>query len=225
MKNKILWLFIAFLSMLYAQDKNPFMNVQDLNTSMLAPENFDKQAVKFDSDARILKSITINYIALDGTEKSLNFDINKSIDWHDEFSFSKLKPAPAVSAIFDVSVTKPQDTNPQANESNQTLNIELPLDSGKLNDVISFANYTNRIKLATKDEMVGNFTIGNPSKIILDFQNNSTFPTKTLDFDKSPFKKIVFGSHKGYYRIVIYLDGKYNYRLEKDASGYVLYLL
>lgn len=39
------------------------------------------------------------------------------------------------------------------------------------------------------------------------------------------FKRLDLGSHKGYYRLVIYLDGKYNFKIQKDESGYVISLI
>ncbi len=73
--------------------------------------------------------------------------------------------------------------------------------------------------------MITDFSVGNPSKIVIDFRSKMISPTKNIRLSNSIFKRIDFGSHKGYYRLVIYLDGTYNYSIQKDATGYMINLL
>ncbi len=190
---------------------------------MVAPPEFQKEEVKFNSSARILKSITFNYINLDGSEDKIDLDVNKSIDWHDTYTISRFK-SPDPSKVLDVSVTIPEK-NSSKQESNSTANVEIPLQVAKIYDFISYAVYKNKIKLNTSDEMITDFSVGNPSKIVIDFRSNLISPTKNIRLSNSIFKRIDFGSHKGYYRLVIYLDGTYNYNIQKDATGYMINLL
>ncbi|MFQ6342264.1 AMIN domain-containing protein [Campylobacter sp. VTCC 70190] len=220
MKTKILSLFFIFTSLLYA-DENPFKT--DQNLSLMAPPEFQKEEVKFNSSARILKSITFNYINLDGSEDKIDLDVNKSIDWHDTYTISRLK-SPDPSKVLDVSVTIPERNNSKQ-ELNSTANVEIPLQVAKIYDFISYAVYKNKIKLNTNDEMITDFSVGNPSKIVVDFKSGLISPTKNIRLSNSIFKRIDFGSHKGYYRLVIYLDGTYSYNIQKDASGYMINLL
>ncbi|TKX31137.1 glycoprotein CgpA [Campylobacter estrildidarum] len=218
MKTKILGIFLIFLSFLNAEE-NPFQ--VEKNASMIMPPDFQKEDVKFDSNARILKSITFNYVKVDGSEDSLEVDINKSIDWHNIYTIASSK-SPDPSKVLDVSVTIPENNSKQ--ESNATANIEIPLQIAKIYDFISYAVYKNKIKLNTSDELISDFSVGNPSKIVIDFKSNSISPTKNIRLKNSIFKRIDFGSHKGYYRLVIYLDGIYNYSIQKDATGYMVIL-
>lgn len=220
MKTKILSLFFIFTSLLYA-DENPFKT--DQNLSLMAQPEFQKEEVKFNSSARILKSITFNYINLDGSEDKIDLDVNKSIDWHDTYTISRLK-SPDPSKVLDVSVTIPERNNSKQ-ELNSTANVEIPLQVAKIYDFISYAVYKNKIKLNTNDEMITDFSVGNPSKIVVDFKSGLISPTKNIRLSNSIFKRIDFGSHKGYYRLVIYLDGTYSYNIQKDASGYMINLL
>ncbi|TKX30873.1 AMIN domain-containing protein [Campylobacter aviculae] len=218
MKTRILAIFLICTSFLNAEE-NPFKMEQ--NVSMIVPPDFQKEDVKFNSNARILKSITFNYIKLDGSEDSLNVDVNKSIDWHDTYTIVRSK-SPDPSKVLDVSVTIPENSSKQ--ESNTTANIEIPLQISKIYDFISYAVYKNKIKLNTSDEIISDFSVGNPSKIVMDFKSDSVKPTKNIRLKNSIFKRIDFGSHKGYYRLVIYLDGTYNYNIQKDATGYMVNL-
>lgn len=217
---KFLIFFMASLYCVFANN-NPFAPISDIQSARLP--NFDKAEIKFNSNARVIKNIQIIYISFDGSEQVLNVDINKSIDWHDTFLLSKAKN-PTTTQILDVSVTIPQTPMQNVNENNFTADIEVPSDSGKIEDFLSYLTYKNRIVLHTNDELIGNFIIGNPSKIVLDFRKDIAFNTKTMRLSaNSPFEKISAGSHKGYYRLVLYLDGKYNYKIDKSGS-YIIYL-
>lgn len=218
MKNKILWIIFSF-TLLYA-DINPFKLEQ--NTSIITPPAFQREEIQFNSNARILKNIILNYITLDGNVESMQIDINKSIDWHETYAFSHSK-TPKTSEILDVSVTIPPK-NAHNNEVNSTFNIELPIQTGEIYDFITYATYKNKIKFNTEDEIVSDFSIGNPSKIVLDFNAKRISPTKNIRLSNSLFKRIDFGSHQSYYRLVIYLDGKYNYHIDKEANGYTIRL-
>ena len=218
-KIAILALFALFLS----GNDNPFAPPQNIDDTAVL-DDFEKKDVVFNSDARLLKSISLTYITLDGSEKTLNLDINQSIDWHRSYAFIKTK-SPQTTALLDVSVTTPEQFN-LTGELNSSVNVEIPNDNGKLEEFISFASYKNKMKLIVQDVIIGNFVVGNPSKIILDFKKQTSFKTKTQRLKLgTPFKRLDLGSHKGYYRLVIYLDGKYNYKIDKDDSGYVISLI
>ncbi|MCX2682604.1 AMIN domain-containing protein [Campylobacter sp. MIT 21-1685] len=215
MKRIFLGFFIIL--MLYANE-NPFK--METKNQIVLPEIFERKTVKFNSEARILKSISFHYINLDGNEAVLNIDINKSIDWHDSYTLLRTK-TPEASKIFDVSVTIPEKNS---SNTESLTNIEIPTQTGKIYDFISYTTYKNKIKLSTTDEIISDFSIGNPSKIVIDFKSNQINLTKNIRLYNSLFKRINFGSHKGYYRLVIYLDGKYDYRIQKDSTGYMINL-
>lgn len=223
MKNKFLLLLLSCIFSFGAKD-NPFAPPQEISKDIYE-NNFERKDVVFNSDARILKKISITYITLDGSEKSISLDVNESIDWHNTYAFVRSKNSPSTAPMPDAPVTAPEHFN-LSGEINSTLNVEIPTDNGKLQEFISFASYKNKIKLLTQDKMISNFAVGNPSKIVLDFKKDANFTTKSLRLKMgSPFNRLIIGSHKGYYRLVIYLDGKYNYKIEKDSSGYIINLI
>lgn len=215
-------LILAGFAGILAANDNPFAPPQNIDESANL-QDFEKKDVVFNSDARVLKRLTLTYITLDGSEKSVDLDINQSIDWHRTYIFAKTK-VPQGAEMLDVSVTVPEHFN-LSGEKNATMNVEIPNDNGKIAEFLSFASYKNKIKLITQDEIIGNFALGNPSKIIIDFKREASFATKSLRVKNSAaFKRLQIGSHKGYYRLVIYLDGKYSYKIERDESGYVVFL-
>ena len=147
--------------------ENPFIPISELNTSVMTtniveqyPE-FDRQDIKFPSDMSLLLGITIRYRANDGSikEKVIS-DINKTVDWKNEYVIEKLKnPEPMVAKKLDVSVTMPElalpkvaapvkisdknDTNLTAKKDvNRTLSMSAPsvvminLDTQKSNEVV-----------------------------------------------------------------------------------------
>ncbi|TDJ86307.1 AMIN domain-containing protein [Campylobacter volucris] len=224
MKIKFFILFVLFATLLNAKD-NPFdNNTEKKNFEFAQFSPFQRQDFNFDSNARILKNITITYINLDGSEQQMTLDINKSIDWHDNFAFIKSK-TPNATPILDVSVTVDKKSSKKVEENNTTVNIETPLFTGDIYNFISLSFYNNKINIKTRDKMLRNLSIGDPTKIIIDFAKNQNFNTKTLQVNTANVKKVVFGSHKGYYRLVIYLDGKYDYEYSKGKNLHVFNLI
>ena len=110
---KKFWLVLSILTASLCARENPFMPISELNTSVMTTnvvekyDSFNSLSFKFPSDAMLLLDVTIRYRANDGSikEKRLT-DINKTIDWNDEFALSKMKnPEPVAAKKLDVSVT------------------------------------------------------------------------------------------------------------------------
>ena len=110
---KKIWLVLSILTASLCARENPFMPISELNTSVMTTnvvekyDSFNSLSFKFPSDAMLLLDVTIRYRANDGSikEKRLT-DINKTIDWSDEFALSKMKnPEPVTAKKLDVSVT------------------------------------------------------------------------------------------------------------------------
>ncbi|WP_103637591.1 AMIN domain-containing protein, partial [Campylobacter concisus] len=110
---KKIWLVLSILTASLCARENPFMPISELNTSVMTTnvvekyDSFNSLSFKFPSDAMLLLDVTIRYRANDGSikEKRLT-DINKTINWSDEFALSKMKnPEPVAAKKLDVSVT------------------------------------------------------------------------------------------------------------------------
>ncbi|ANE35250.1 putative periplasmic protein (AMIN domain) [Campylobacter iguaniorum] len=227
--------FLALACVLNGRE-NPFLpsdiNNADIittNITKIAPP-LDTQIVKFPSDAREISHVVFYYKSIDGSIKQKVVDINASFDWHDEILIkNQISPNKTATKILDVSVTsiKPNENPNQAvvakTAANPTIapKIEPPLKTFNFMDLVKFDIYNSKININTKDKKIRDFTMDKPSKIIIDFQKTGTsFNTKSFKIDKGSVKKVIFGSHEGYYRAVIWLDGDYNYAIRQTGNGY-----
>ena len=110
---KKFWLVLSIFAVSVFARENPFMPISELNTSVMTTniiekfDSFDSLSFKFPSDAALLLDVTIRYRANDGTIKEKRLaDINKTINYSDEFALNKVKnPEPVVAKKLDVSVT------------------------------------------------------------------------------------------------------------------------
>jgi len=76
-----------------------------------------------------------------------------------------------------------------------------------------------KILIATNDRLIRHFFLVDPFRIVLDVKKDADFLTIKRSLKNSFIKKIVVGNHEGYYRVVIYFDAKYLYKLTKTEEG------
>jgi len=75
------------------------------------------------------------------------------------------------------------------------------------------------ILIRTKDRLLRKFFLIKPFRIVLDFKRKADFLTIKKTLKNSIVKKVVVGNHKGYYRVVIYFDTKYMYKIKQISEG------
>lgn len=165
-----------------------------------------KQAsLELPSTARTVESISIEYKNLDGSLAKKSISLGNSIDWH--------------LPLFI--------TQNYGNEgvSHKSLKEKFHL-LAKLK-FISFYESTKRLKLITQDKMIRNFLLVKPHRIVCDFKRDIDIRSyqKNLEKKGSIVKRVRVGNHKGYYRVVIELDGFYRYETQRIAHGYSFNLL
>ncbi len=90
----------------------------------------------------------------------------------------------------------------------------------------AFKLYIKNKKLffATKDKLLRVFFLARPFRLVLDFKRNVDFLTIQKQIKNSFVKKIIVGSHNGFYRVVVYFDAKYSYNVKKDINGVLIEL-
>jgi len=84
--------------------------------------------------------------------------------------------------------------------------------------VLTFYAKNKTIFIKTKDRLLRKFFLIRPFRLVLDFQRYSNFYTKTAEFD-SFVKKVIVGSHGNFYRVVIYFDANYKYKITDEPEG------
>ncbi len=72
--------------------------------------------------------------------------------------------------------------------------------------------------------MLRNFLLVNPHRIVMDFKRDTDIRSYIKKYPKDIFRSVRIGGHKGYYRVVVELDGHYRYSMKKTSDGYVIKL-
>lgn len=82
-----------------------------------------------------------------------------------------------------------------------------------------------KIFIKTKNTLIRNFFLAKPFRLVIDFKSgNMNFLTISKRVKNLFVKKVVLGAHRGFYRIVIYFDAKYIYKIKKEPGGILIEL-
>jgi hypothetical protein len=198
----LLGLLVIFL---HARE-NPFFPSQgeeDLPFTSNDIQNFEplkRAALSLPPHARVLQKVTVEYKNLDGSIESKTINVNNAVDWHLPIFISQ-------SYVDTVSV----------------LPKEQQEDSHSFVGEIAFAKFYEKkksFKILTSDKLIRNFLLADPHRIVIDFQKDATLKSFIKKNPKSIFKTIRVGNHKGYYRVVLELDGAYRYQMNIENDGY-----
>jgi hypothetical protein len=202
---KVLAVFFFVLFNLEARE-NPFFPSQgelDLphtsNTNKSTPV-LKRAAITLPSSAREITKLTVTYKNLDGSIKEKSIELNHTIDWHLPLFISQ-NIGNASNQTKKKTVKKPH--------------FQKLLDT----KYIDFFHSGKVIKVVSNDKLMRHFLLTNPHKIVIDFKRDVHLKSINKNF-KGIVKNIKVGTHKGYYRAVIELDGYYQYKIKKIASGY-----
>ena len=95
--------------------------------------------------------------------------------------------------------------------------------------ILYFPNFKLFIKnkklfFNTKDKLLRVFFLADPFRLVLDFKKRVNFLTIVKTVRDSFVKKVVVGAHKGFYRVVVYFDAKYLFKVKKDINGVLIEL-
>ena len=217
-------LLITFILTLTIQAReNPFFPTKgevDIPFTSNAKSTLDplkRATIDIPSNARVIKKVTIDFINLDGTTSSKDISINNSVDWHLPIFISQ-SIGKINSANKNKISTKRVKSVPAAKPKNKHFTKIYNL------GFITFYKKGKELKITTKDLMVRDFLLTSPHRIVLDFKKDLDIKTKIKTFNSRYFKKISFGAHKDYYRVVIELDCHYRYKKETKKKAYILSL-
>ena len=166
-------------------------------------------AITLPSTARILESVTIRYKNLDGSIVEKNEEIGNSIDWHLPLFISQ-----NIAESSSQKTLKPQKKIKK--KYTELLSLKF----------LSIATTKREIKITTKDRLIRDFLLTSPHRIVCDFKRDIDMRSLEKKMKKnSSIKSLRIGNHKGYYRVVIELDGHYNYQVSEGKNSYEFILL
>lgn len=156
------------------------------------------------SSARIIESVIIKYKDLDGSIHEKSVELGNAIDWH----------LPVfISQNYGGTNSEPKKIKKETYAKVAGLKF------------ISLYESKKTLKVVTKDKMIRNFLLTKPHRIVCDFKRDIDIRSYEKYVKNSIVKRIRLGNHKGYYRVVIELDGYYRYKVKDSKQGYVFNFL
>ena len=201
------------------------------NTQPAAPpppplKNFTSRSFSLPSDALAIEQITVRYTGSDGASHEKIIDINRSINWQDDFIISA-SAKPALQRALDVSVTS-KDPNlknqtPQASAATSSApRLELPLETLKFDDELRFVIHQNNIQIITADEFKG--SDANASGMLEAEFWRQEIPLSGASFavNIGGFSDINVTKEDGYYRIGV-RSREGNLSIRRKDGGYLIY--
>jgi len=204
---RIVLIYLFLFSLTLFGRENPFFPVDRSSTPSYTTNQveklppFDGVTLNLPNTARILEEVSITFINLDGSQQTETIKIHKAIDWHHPL---------------------------HVNQNSITNNFKKKQTNLKFKKIVSlkfisfYENY-KQLQIHTQDKLLRDFKIPKPERIVLDFKREIDF--RSYKFKGSDIFKIIrIGNHDGYYRVVLELDGKYIFNIEKKSYGYLLTL-
>jgi len=212
---KLLSIISLLFVLLDARD-NPFFPAEG-ETDMPVSSNITqlqeplkRATLTLPSTARAIESFSVTYKNLDGSLETRSVTLNNSIDWH--------------LPIF-VSQSYNANLNEQTKAKKSIIKEEHFKKIASL-DFIQLYSKKRALKVITKDQMIRNFLLVKPHRIVCDFKREIQIRSYAKKMQKkSLVKEFRVGNHDGYYRLVIELDGYYRYKLQEIKEGYIFSLL
>ena len=189
-------------------------------------KNFTSRSFSLPSDALAIEQITVRYTGSDGASHEKIIDINRSINWQDDFIISA-SVKPALQRALDVSVTS-KDPNlknqtPQASAATSSApRLELPLETLKFDDELRFVIHQNNIQIITADEFKS--SDANASGVLEAEFWRQEIPLSGASFavNIGGFSDINVTKEDGYYRIGV-RSREGNLSIRRKDGGYLIY--
>lgn len=221
---------ISLVLLLEARE-NPFFPSKNSKNLIITTNQIQKHeplkraSISLPSSARIIREVSVEYVNLDGSVERKAISLDNSIDWHlplfvsQSFEEKKMPETVQVMPSADVEqvVTNTVAVAPKpVPKPVETLRKIIDL------DFIKISILGKKMFLETKDETVRNFMLVEPHRIVIDFLEDCDFKSVEKSVENSIFKKVRIGEHAGYYRVVVELDGQYQYNFNKSKEGYIL---
>lgn len=230
--------FLLFISLFLFARENPFVPIVNINNPSPIEEIKELQKIAFNvpSDARILNKIKLIYTNVDGTLKEYEIDVNQGLDWHkvymlldarelsvkeDKEQKTELKVEDKIKLALNKEEEKEQPV--KTPEIVEEVTRYKPLEYTFSNDFNVILDKKN-IHIKTHSNLLREFSLKNPNRIVMDFKTNNVLQNKHFKMEADYVDEIYSGVHRNFYRLVIKLDGIYDYDIQKNVGEYIIKL-
>lgn len=208
------------------QNSNPAQSSAATPQNTPAPKNFTQQTFALPSDALTIESLIVRYRDDDGALHEKIVDINRSIDWHDDFVLSA-SAKPALHRALDVSVTS-TDPNLQKQVSQSAITpsfaprLELPLETLKFDDGLKFVIRKNSVQLITADDFKSSDANASGALEAEFWRQEIPLSGASFAVNIGGFSDINVTKEDGYYRIGV-RSHEGNLSIRRKDGGYLIY--
>jgi len=208
------------------QNSNPAQSSAAAPQNTPAPKNFTQQTFALPSDALTIESLIVRYRDDDGVLHEKIVDINRSIDWHDDFVLSA-SAKPALHRALDVSVTS-TDPNLQKQVSQSGITpsfaprLELPLETLKFDDGLKFVIRKDSVQLITADDFKSSDANASGTLEAEFWRQEIPLSGASFAVNIGGFSDINVTKEDGYYRIGV-RSREGNLSIRRKDGGYLIY--
>ena len=180
------YLFISFFFFLLLDAReNPFFPAQGEKDILITSNiNRDKEplkraAITLPSQARELKKVTIEYKNLDGSVEKKSIELDNRIDWHLPIFISQNYGGSSKEVKMEAS----SSIKPRKSSVNEEYKVILSM------KYLTFLSLGKKLKLMTKDEIVRDFVLVNPQRIVIDFKKDIDIKSYIKEIPKNMKQK------------------------------------
>lgn len=227
---------LLFISLFLFARENPFVPIVNINNPSPIEDIKELKKIAFNvpSDARILNKMKLIYTNVDGTLKEYEIDVNQSLDWHKvymlldamELSVKEEENKPELKEVDKIKLALNKEEEKQEvkkpKEAEEIKKYE-PLEFDFSSDFSVIIDKKN-IHIKTYNNLLREFSLKNPNRIVMDFKTNYVLQNKNYKMDIDYVDEIYSGVHRNFYRLVIKLDGIYDYDIQKNVGEYIIKL-
>ena len=208
------------------QNSNPTQSSAATSQNTPAPKNFTQQTFALPSDALTIESLIVRYRDDDGVLHEKIVDVNRSIDWHDDFVLSA-SAKPALHRALDVSVTSTDpNLQKQASQSGITPSfaprLELPLETLKFDDGLKFVIRKDSVQLITADDFKSSDANASGTLEAEFWRQDIPLSGASFAVNIGGFSDINVTKEDGYYRIGV-RSREGNLSIRPKDGGYLIY--
>ena len=189
-------------------------------------KNFTSKSFSLPSDALAIEQITVRYTGSDGVSREKIIDVNRSINWQDDFIISA-SAKPTLQRALDVSVTSndPNLKNQSPLSTSSTSfapRLELPLETLKFDDGLKFVIHQNNVQIITADDFKSSDANASGALEMELWRQEIPLSGASFAVNIGGFSDINVTKEDGYYRIGV-RSREGNLSIRRKDGGYLIY--